>query len=166
MSITVPKVIVEELRRRAKRAGASVDEYLLDLLTRDSDPEEAWRKYLAGGGAAPRSVREELGRGDLRQASEKLWGACALAVKAHALAKKAKKIESHAELWEYKDQVAQEIGEWIRPAFRQASLMHTNFYENQATKKDIEDVLREVKNLVEAISQKLKQRQTSNNKHG
>lgn len=29
-------------------------------------------------------AREELGKGNVRQAAEKLWGAAALAVKAHA----------------------------------------------------------------------------------
>ena len=32
------RVIVEELERRASRAGVSVEEYLMDLLVRDLSP--------------------------------------------------------------------------------------------------------------------------------
>ena len=52
----------------------------------------------------------ELKSGELRQASEKIWGACALAIKAHALAKKELRLESHADHWAYKDEVAGSSG--------------------------------------------------------
>lgn len=91
----------------------------------------------------------------MRQASEKIWGSCALAIKAHALAKKGILLKSHKELWIYKDEVAKELGDWIRGAFRQADSMHKNFYENLATKRDVEDVLKEVERLVKVISEAL-----------
>ena len=51
----------------------------------------------------------------------------------------------------YKNEVARELGEWIRVVFRQADSMHRNFYENLATREDVEDVLKEVGKLVAAI---------------
>jgi hypothetical protein len=90
-------------------------------------------------------AQAELRRGELRQASEKIWGACALANKAHALAKKGLRLESHADLWTYKDEVAEELGSWVRTAFKLVDSMHKNYYENLATREDVEDALGEVR---------------------
>ena len=106
MSIVLPK----ELQRRAEHAGVSIEEYLLDMLTKDYDFKTAVGKYLNAVAELLEQAEEELKKGDLRQAGEKTWGACALAFKAHALAKKSRRIESHAELWIYKDEVARELG--------------------------------------------------------
>jgi hypothetical protein len=46
--LSLPRVVIEELWERARRAGSTVEEYVLDLLTRDEDPREAWRRYLEG----------------------------------------------------------------------------------------------------------------------
>ena len=89
-------------------------------------------------------------------ASEKVWGACALAIKAHALAKKGVILESHRDLWRYKNEVARELGEWVRAVFRQADSMHRNFYENVATREDVEDTLREAEKLVKTIIKALR----------
>ena len=86
--VALPKVIVEELRERASRAGVTVEVYLLDMLMEGVDPVEGAGKYLEGAEELLEQAREELEKGDLRQASEKIWGACALAVKAHALTRR------------------------------------------------------------------------------
>lgn len=153
---SLPRFILEELRVRAARAGVTVEEYLLDVLLRDADPLEGARKYLEGAEELLERAREELSRGNLRQASEKVWGACALAVKAHALARKGLRLESHRDLWLYKNEVARELGDWVRITFKLADSMHKNFYENLATREDVEDVLREVQKLVKAIAKTLK----------
>lgn len=127
------------------------EEYLLEILTKDLDPEERAREYVEASLSLVEQAEKELEKGDLRQASEKIWGACALAIKAHALAKKGLKLESHRDLWLYKNEVARELGEWVRTVFRQADSMRKNFYEGLATREDVEDVLREVKKLVTAI---------------
>jgi hypothetical protein len=44
--LSLPRVVIEELWERARRAGSIVEEYVLDLLTRDEDPQEAWMRYL------------------------------------------------------------------------------------------------------------------------
>lgn len=154
--VTLPKFIIEELKERASRAGVTVEEYLLDILVEDIDPVEGASKYIRGAEELIEQARQELKKNDLRQASEKIWGACALAIKAHALAKKGIKLESHRDLWIYKNEVARELGEWVRTVFRQADSMHKNFYENLATREDVEDVLKEVEKLVTALSKTLK----------
>lgn len=154
----LPKVAPRELEVRARASGVSVEEYLLDLLLKDADPASGAEKYLEGAEELLAQAKEELSKGDLRQASEKVWGACALAIKAHALHREGRKLESHRELWEYKNEVAKELGDWVRAVFRQANTMHTNFYENQATKEDIKDVIKEVSKLVSKIKETLKHR--------
>ncbi len=49
-----------------------------------------------------RRAREELKGGDVRQATEKVWGAAALAVKAYAKWREGRRLVSHGELWEYR----------------------------------------------------------------
>ena len=61
------------------------------------------------------------------------------------------KLESHRDLWEYKNEVAKELGEWVRAVFRQADSMHKNFYENVATREDVEDTLKDIEKLVTMI---------------
>jgi len=141
----LPRAIVEELEKRARALGISIDEYIFDLVLKDMNSKRSSIKYIEGA--------EEL----LKQASEKIWSACALAIKAHALARKGIKLESHRDLWIYKNEVAKELGDWVRAVFRQAYSMHKNFYENQATKEDIEDTLREIEKLVKAIKEVLRE---------
>jgi len=58
--------------------------------------------------------------------TEQLNGACALAIKAHALHREGRRLESRRELWVYKNRVAREFGEWVRHAFMVADSMHKN----------------------------------------
>ena len=139
------------LREKASSAGVSVEEFLFDILLRDVDPVVGAGKYLEGAEELLEEARKELEEGNLRQASEKIWDACTLAIKAHALARKGVRLESHRDLWVYKNEVARELGEWVRIVFKLADSMHRNFYEGLATREDVEDVLREVEKLVESI---------------
>ena len=159
--VTLPEVIIQELRKRARGIGASIEEYLFDVLTGDEDPIERAGKYIEEAEELVRQSRRELKEGDLRQASEKVWGACALAIKAHALAKRGVRLESHRDLWEYKNEVARELGEWVRAVFRQADSMHRNFYEDVATREDVEDTLKDVEKLVTTIVKALRTRKAT-----
>ena len=127
-SLSLPRVVIEELRERARRAGSTVEEYVLDLLTRDEDPRKAWGRYLEGAMELLERAEAEIKSGELRQASKKIWGACALAIKAHALAKKGLRLESHADLWAYKNEAATELGSWVRTAFKLADSMYKIYY--------------------------------------
>jgi len=151
--VTLPKVLIDELEKKARELGVSISELLFSIIVaKSSDPNFEASKYLDGALELLEQARQKLIKGNLRQASEKVWGSCALTLKAHDLFKKGKCIESHKELWVYKNEVARELGEWVKTVFRQADSMHKNFYENLATKEDIEDVLREIEKLVKTIS--------------
>jgi len=151
--IVIPESIAKRVREATEKLGMTPEEYIVDLLTRDLDPEERVKEYIGAARSLIAQARRELERGDLRQASGKIWGACALAIKAHALARKGLKLESHEELWLYKNEVARELGEWVRTAFLKADSTHKDFYEGLATREDVEDSLREVEKLVSTISE-------------
>jgi len=157
MVITIPESIAKRIREAAERLGVIPEEYILELVTKDLDPKERAGVYIEAARDLNARAREELEKGDLRQASEKIWGACALAIKVHALARRGLKLESHRDLWLYKNEVARELGDWVRAVFLMADSMHENFYEGLATREDVEDSLREVEKLVTAVSEAIKE---------
>jgi len=63
------------------------------------------------------------------------------------------RLESHRELWLYKNEVARGLGDWVRTAFLKADSMYKNFYEGLATREDVEGSLRDIEKLVLAISE-------------
>lgn len=156
LQLSLPKILAEELIKRASAAGVTLDEYLFDLVLRDLDPRSSAEKYIEGAQQLIEQAERELGAGDLRQASEKIWGACALAIKAHAAYRAGKRLMSHADLWVYKDEVVRELGGWVRTVFMVADSMHRNFYENIATREDVESALKDVRNLVGRISEAIR----------
>jgi len=156
MTITVSGGIAEKIRREAERLGLTPEEYLLDILTKDLDSGDRAGEYIEAAYDLIKQAWEEVEKGDLREAGEKIWGACALAIKAHSLVRRGRRLESHKDLWLYKNEVAKELGEWVRTAFLKADSMHKNFYEGLATREDVEDALREVERLVSAISKSVR----------
>ncbi len=62
-----------------------IEELLAGLLYQSLDPDEKVSRYIEVTLDLLRRVREELERGDIGQAAEKLWGVAALAIKAYAL---------------------------------------------------------------------------------
>ena len=64
--ISLPDVIIKELRKRARGVGASIEEYLFDVLMSDEVPIERVKKYLEGAEELVMEARRELEEGDLR----------------------------------------------------------------------------------------------------
>ena len=85
--------------------------------------KDASRRLLA-------QANEEFAAGDLRQASEKGWGAAAQIVKAVA-EKRGSLHNNHYRLFQIADDLAGELGDTdISRLFAIASSLHTNFYED------------------------------------
>ncbi len=150
-SIVIPARIAERLRREARERGVCLEDLVLELLSKDMSDDERADSYVEAALALLEQAQEELAKGDLRQASEKVWGAAALAIKAHALAREGKRLTSHGGLWEHKENVAAELGEWVRDVWAHATSMHVNFYEGWATEADVREALRQVERLVRAV---------------
>jgi len=149
--VWIPRGVVERLKKEARSRGVSLEEYVLELLLGDLDPPQRAREYADAAENLLEGAEEELAKGDVRQAAEKLWGAAALAVKAYAAWKDGKRLTSHGELWEYSRTLIEELGGWVSDAWAHASVMHICFYEGWCTKAHVEQALKRVKSLVEKI---------------
>ena len=114
-------------RSVARRKGLSIEEYVLELLLRDLDPQERAREYIEAARGLLEQAGEELGRGDAWQAAEKAWGAAALAVKAYAAWRDGRRLASHRELWEHSKRLMKELGDWVGDAWAHAASMHVCF---------------------------------------
>ncbi len=105
--------LARRVREEAEKLGFSVEEYLVEVLSQSLDPKDRAREYVEAAEDPVEEAREELERGNVRQAAEKLWGAAVLAVKAYAYWREGKRLASHGELWEWKRRLEEELGEWV-----------------------------------------------------
>ncbi len=83
-AIVVRGWLTRRVKEEAEKLGVSVEEYLVELLSQGLDPKDRAVEYVDAAESLLDEAREELGKGNVRQAAEKLWGATALTVKAYA----------------------------------------------------------------------------------
>ncbi|MDI6884775.1 MAG: PaREP1 family protein [archaeon] len=155
--IILPKKLGEKLRARAEERGYLPEELGVELLRKslneDLDPEDLAEHYQALSEKYLRDAKEVLNKGDLVQASEKLWGATALAVKMVA-AKRGLKLEKHGALWQFIDRLSRETGdEELITLFGEANALHRNFYEDEMTQKAVEVIGKNTEKLIEKLKQ-------------
>ncbi len=160
VEVKLPATIVERLRREARKADLSLEEYIVELVLQNLDPSERAREYLEASKNLLQQAREELEKGNIRQAAEKLWGSAALAVKAHAQQKENKRLTSHRELWEYTKKLIDELGDIAYDAWMAANGMHTCFYEGWCTTRHIEEALKRIEKLVREIKERIEKKAT------
>ena len=152
VSIKLPRVLLEKLRKTSEARGVSVEELIIDKLSEEVDPESRAEAYWEMAEEYLREAEGELRRGDFRQASEKVWGAAALAVKAIAYEREGRRLASHGELWEYVDRLIEETGdEELGDLWRTATAMHVNFYENWAPQREVERSLKRAEAFLEKL---------------
>ncbi|MDT7969655.1 MAG: PaREP1 family protein [Vulcanisaeta sp.] len=150
--LILPRRIEEKLREEAEKTGASIEEVALDALYRGMsekvDPTERMELYVRLSEKYLRDAEEFLAKGDYVQASEKLWGAASLMVKAVA-ASRGVLISSHGELFSYVRSLGEEEGNpELRRLFSVASTLHQNFYENWLSGDVVKDYAEDVKQLI------------------
>ena len=98
-------------------------------------------------------ARQELDRGDVRQASEKGWGAAAQAVKALA-EDRGWQHKSHAALFNAVSRLAREPGnDDLKSLFHVANSLHSNFYENTQNAEMVAAGLGGVGKFVEMLAE-------------
>ncbi len=94
----------------------------------------------------------ELAAGDVRQASEKGWGAAAQAVKAVA-EQRDWPHRSHTGLFRVVERLTRETeDDQITILFEVANALHQNFYENWQTEDNVDRALSAVRRFVEKLS--------------
>ncbi|WP_333638641.1 PaREP1 family protein [Pyrobaculum aerophilum] len=153
--LSLPEVLTKRLRKAAESAGISLEDYLLEVSLAGADPPERARAYAEAARELLSAAGEGLERGDLRQASEKAWGAAALAVKAYAYWRDGVRLSSHGELWRYASKIAGELGDWVHDSWNAANAMHVNFYEGWATREQVASALKKVSRLVEELTRRV-----------
>ncbi len=108
-------------------------------------------KYRTAAETFIEQAYEELAVGDLRQASEKGWGAAAEIVKAVAEQREWDH-KSHEDLYVVVDRIAREIRDSaILTQFNNAGQLHTNFYEGWLGEPNVTAGLEEVQKLVNRL---------------
>ncbi|MEB3780820.1 MAG: PaREP1 family protein [Desulfurococcales archaeon] len=155
-TITIRGWLAKRVREEAEKLGFSVDEYLVEVLSQGLDPRERAREYVEAAEDLLDKAQEELGKGNVRQAAEKLWGAAALVAKAYAYWRDGRRLTSHGELWEYMRLIAKEVGSWVRGAWMYANGMYICFYEGWCAKEDVEDALKTIEKLVKEVASLVK----------
>ncbi len=71
-TITLPQRIAEKVRQEAEKQGLSIEEYVIEILSQGLDPSSRAASYIEAAETLLEQAREELRRGDVRQAAEKL----------------------------------------------------------------------------------------------
>ena len=64
--------IAKRVQEEAKKLGVSVDEYVVELLSQGLDPKERAVEYVEAAKELLKEAREELEKGNVRQAAEKV----------------------------------------------------------------------------------------------
>ncbi|MCE4610395.1 MAG: PaREP1 family protein [Desulfurococcales archaeon] len=161
LTVRLPRRLAERVEREARNAGLGVEEYLVDLVLQHMDLDERAQAYIEKAQALMDHAREELAKGNVRQAAEKAWGAAALAVKAYAAWKEGRRLSSHGEIWEYTLVLRRDLGEWVGDSWAQASAMHTCFYEGWCKREHVEQALNRVERLVGEVRARIKMKPSS-----
>ena len=95
----------------------------------------------------------EFEAGDLRQASEKFWGAAAQAMKAVAT-RRGWEHKTHAHAYQVVNNLTRLTGDrQIREWFNHADALHTNFYEDWMDEADIRSYAEDVNRLISRLEQ-------------
>jgi hypothetical protein len=152
LMLILPKKIEKKLKEECERSGASIEELALEALCRGMneriDPLDRAELYARLSEKYLREADDLLAKKDHVQASEKLWGAAALMVKAVA-ASKGISISSHGELFSFVRRLGEEEkNPELRRLFSVASTLHQNFYENWLSGDVVREYSEDVKQLV------------------
>lgn len=161
VTIRLTRSIAEKLEKEAQRPGLGLEEYILELTLKDLDPSERIYEYVEVSKSLLEQAREELRKGDVRQAAEKLWGATALAIKAYAEWKDKRRLISHGELWEYSKVLMDELGNWVYDVWMTATGMHVCLYEGWCTRRHVEEAVKRIEKLVAEVEKRITAKKTS-----
>ncbi len=94
---------------------------------------------------------DELERGDIRQASEKGWGAAAQMIKAVSEAR-GWRHSRHRDLFVAVERLVDETGDGgISNLFQTAGVLHVNFYENWLDAETVRDGLSDMERLLDTL---------------
>jgi hypothetical protein len=97
-NISVPKGLYERLSEAAEAQRLPVEEYVFGPDSRIGQPTNLPESYRKASEELMRQAKKELAKGDLRQASERAWGAAALMLKSLVHRRDGLRLSSHGKL--------------------------------------------------------------------
>lgn len=108
-------------------------------------------KYTMAAGELLEKAQDALAQGDMRQASEKGWGASAQVVKSVA-ARNGWQHQSHTALFTVVSRLARETGNSsLQVNFHAANSLHYNFYEDWMDHDSVEAGLNQVLEFLQGM---------------
>lgn len=154
-SISLPQKLGVKLKEKAEEAGYLPEEFGVELIRRsldeELDPEDLVEHYQSLSEKYLTEAKKLLKEGDFVQASEKFWGASALAVKRIG-AKKGLKLEEHGGLWSFVNVLAMQSGDKdLTTFFHVANSLHRNFYEGEMKRETVEIAAENIEKLVDKL---------------
>ena len=154
--VRIPDCIAKRLESKAEGMDSSVYELVVDKVLELLEPYERAEGYIDSSLELINEALHELEKGDLRRASELIWHACALAIRAYANHRDGRKLGSRDDLWNYIETIKRDLGNWAYDAWLSGLSMKMNFDDGWASKSQVEDAFNQVKKLVEEISRVIK----------
>lgn len=156
-SIILPKKLNQKLKEKAERIGTLPEELGVELMLKgldaELDPEDLVEHYQSLSERYLAEAGDFLDKGDLGQASEKLWGATSLTIKRVA-AKRGLRLEKHGSLWDFINKLSQERGDNdIIRFFHTANSLHRNFYGNQMNREVIIVAKEDIDRLIDRLGE-------------
>ncbi len=109
------------------------------------------QEYITASASLYNQAMQELDAGDLRQASEKLWGAAAQALKSVA-ERRGWRHDSHALFYRIMRELEKDAPTPdLRRQFGAANELHINFYENWLDEAQIRERSEDVRLFIEQL---------------
>ena len=110
-------------------------------------------RYRSAANTLYDQAEVELTAGDLRQASEKFWGAAAQAMKSVA-ERHDWEHSTHAHAYGVLNNLFQMTGDQrIRDWFKHAEVLHINFYEDWMTELDVRKSAERIRRLIDRLDE-------------
>ena len=160
LELILPNRIEKKLREECEKTGMSIEELVLEALYKGLneklDPSDKVEVYMKLSEKYLKDADELLAKKDYIQASEKMWGAAALMVKAVA-ASRGITILSHGELFSFVRKLGEEENKpELRRLFSVANTLHQNFYENWLNEEVVKEYAEDVKQFVAELKKLIK----------
>ena len=136
-SIKVPEEVYELISAIARRKAKSVEEVILEYVTKDVDPSVRIEVYTKLHEKYLKDAEELYAKGDLAQAGEKYWGAVTALLNAVG-EKRGWSHYTHRDYAEIVERLSEELKQPLGRLFASVERLHANYYHSFLTKVNFE----------------------------
>jgi len=126
-SIEVPEEVYELISAIARRKAKSVEEVILEYVTKDVDPSVRIEVYTKLHEKYLKDAEELYAKGDLAQAGEKYWGAVTALLNAVG-ERRGWSHYTHRDYAEIVERLSEELKQPLGRLFASVERLHANYY--------------------------------------